>query len=431
MKVGSRMLQDRTVIWLLKPVVFRLEQDMRPRMRGQEGNMSSIKAAIIGGGFAADLHAQALKSLGIGIAAVVTQHQSSAEKFARKWNIPVYGTDLKILNDLDIIAVHICTPPVTHYEYITRLLKQGVSVLCEKPLCLKPEEANEIIRLQKETDAICAVNFNVRYFEAIRIVKTRLAAGEFGRPLLISGNYMQEFDASPSEYSWRYSTKLGGPMRAVTEIGSHFLDTVQFVSGRKIQEVSATMANFTPDRILSNGNLYPASWGKKGQAVHISNEDAATVAFRCEDGVMGNVVLSEISHGRGNHLAFEIDCERGSLWWNEENCNVLFSAGVGRGIRTQLLAFGGGFTDTFRLLMEDFYSQVATRDSQPGATLLAEANGKQDTFTQQDVADADKKKRDQAADNSILPTAADGARMCRVCDAIYRSANNDSHWTEV
>ena len=350
-----------------------------------------MKAALIGGGFAGNIHASALRSCGIELKAVVTAREETAGAFAAKWGCPSWGTDLKLALQEDIDAVHICTPPSSHLFFVREALKAGKHVFCEKPLCLTPEDARIMVDLAEKSRKACGVNFNVRYHMAVQHARALLAGGQFGRPLLIHGSYLQEFHILPAPYDWRYDPDTAGNMRAVTEIGSHWIDTAQFISGRHVTAVSASFGNFFPERIVRDNMMEKAGDVKErgGKTLHVDSEDAACISFRYEDGAIGNVMLSEISPGRGNHLSLEITCENGSLWWNEEENNVLHTAVRGEGIHTQLFAFGNGFDDTFVSIMNQFY------------------------------------------EGGDYPTFREAAQIVDVCTAVEKSNQEGSGWTAV
>ena len=384
-----------------------------------------MKAAIIGGGFAGNVHAAALRSCGVELAAVVTSSKESAMRFAEKWGVARWGSSVELALTDDIDSVHICTPPSFHAHYAGIALRAGKNVFCEKPLSFLPEEAHELAQLAEENGARCTVTYNVRYHMAVQRARELIRSGKFGRPLLIHGSYLQEFHALPAPYDWRYDPKRSGGMRAVTEIGSHWIDTVQYITGKKVEAVSALFGNFFPERILKNGMMENAapessketesdgrinsgktmsdggiSSGKKSDAtdhtdmqtlqrIHVDTEDAACITFRYEDGAIGSVLLSEISPGRGNRLSLEITCENGNLWWNEEENNILHTAVRGEGIRSELFAFGNGFNDTFVSLMQHYY------------------------------------------DGKEIPTFLEGAQIVDVCAAIEASAKNGSAWKQV
>ena len=153
---------------------------------------------------------------------------------------------------------------------------------------------------------------------------------------------------------------------------------------------------FNRRRILRDGVMHPCGSDIEGDLIKVESEDAAAINLRYSNGAIGNVLLSEISPGRGNHLSLEITCEYGNLWWNEEDNNQLHVAKKGEGIQTEIFAFGNGFGDTFISLLQEFYKAVA--------------NG-------------------QASDS--YPTFREGANICAICTAVYNSAKNDSHWVAV
>lgn len=355
-----------------------------------------MQAAIIGAGFAGEVHAAALKACGVTPAVIVTTREETAHTFAQKWNIPTWGTDLSLCFAPEIDAVHICTPPTTHGEMVLRLLQHGKNVLCEKPLCFDTEEAAALAKAADESGRICALTFNVRYHMACQKAKELLESGTFGRPILIHGNYMQEFNAFPAPLDWRYNPALAGQMRAVTEIGSHWLDLSQYLSGKQITAVSALLGKFNPQRTLKDGMMYPLSAGMEGEVISVISEDAAVINLRYEDGAIGSVVLSEVSPGRGNRLSLEITCEYGNVWWNEEDNNLLHTARKGEGIHTEVFAFGNGFTDTFRTLLEQYYTAIAKQQPAPD-----------------------------------LPSFAQGAQITALCCAIEKSACEDSRWVSL
>lgn len=350
-------------------------------------------AAIWGSGFIAGTHVEALRSNGINILAVVSRSIEGSRAFAAKWGIPRYGTEAEILFSDDIDCVHVCTPPNLHYEMVKLLLENGKHVICEKPLCFENAQAEELAALAKEKGLVCAVNFNVRYHDACLKARELLQSQPFGRPLLIHGSYMQEFGALPAYADWRYNEKLAGKMHAVTEIGSHWLDLASHVSGRKITAVSANFGCFYPTRWVESGSMY-AENAPGREPFNVASEDAAVISLRFEGGAIGAVTLSEISHGRYNHLSLEVTGEKGSLWWNSELNNILYSAEKGGALKQQVFAFGNGFTDTFRRLTAAVYAAI-------------EKVG------------------------SSYPSFADGRDSVVLCNAIYESALNNGAWVEV
>lgn len=352
-----------------------------------------ITAAIYGTGMIANEHARALRSLNIPIAAVVCRNEAHAKTFADAWGIPASGTDTALLEKAD--CVHICTPPTAHFEIISGLLKKGKHIICEKPLCLDAGEAQKLAALAEEAGTVCAVDFNVRFHPALVQARELIAAPEFGQVLLLHGSYLQEFGAEPAMLDWRYDPAIAGQMHAVTEIGSHWMDLAQFLSGKKITAVSAQFDRFHPMRYTDGRHLYnePA----EGRTpVTVNSEDAAILNLRFEDGAIGCVTLSEVSHGRQNRLSMEITGEYQSLWWNSEDAGRLCYAQKGCGVREALFAFAEGFSGSVRTLIGTVYRKIQA-----------------------------------GADTPCCPTFRDAANNVRLCAAALESANTNGAWITV
>lgn len=351
-------------------------------------------AAIWGSGFIAASHAEALRSRGIKILSVVSRSAEGSRSFAEKWGIPRHGTEAELLLTEDIDCVHVCTPPNLHYEMVKLLLNKGKNVICEKPLCFENHEAEELAALAAEKGLVCAVNFNVRFHDACLKAAELVRSAELGRPLLIHGSYLQEFGALPAWADWRYNERLAGRMHAVTEIGSHWLDLAQHISGKRIEAVSANFGCFYPERWLENGLMH-AEKAPGREAFRVNSEDAAVISLRFEGGAIGAVTLSELSHGRYNHLSLEITGEKASLWWNSEMGNLLYTAKKGGELKQQVFAFNNGFTDTFRRLTAAVYDAIEGEGS------------------------------------AAYPGFNAGRDSVILCNAVYESAVNKGAWVEV
>ncbi|MBX2876437.1 MAG: Gfo/Idh/MocA family oxidoreductase [Saprospiraceae bacterium] len=353
-----------------------------------------MKVAIIGTGLIGNTHVQTLQALGHEVAVAVNRSQERGEAFAKQWNIPRFSiTFTDALSD-DIEAVHICTPPALHYDMIKAALLADKHVVCEKPMCIEPDRAKELTKLAQEKGLIGAVVFNVRFHEASQHAKAKLADPAFGPVRLIHGSYLQEFHALPDAYSWRYQPELAGPMRAVTEIGSHWIDLVRYWTGLEIEAVSAQFGAFDPERKLREGMMHR---GGEGQELSVSSEDVATLSLRFSNGAIGNVVLSEVSHGRGNRLQLEISGTQQSLWWNNEHPYQLHLGKKFQGYQTFTFPFGDGFGQTFRACFQDIYRDIETGTTSP---------------------------------DHIYANFEDGYRNAAVCMAAMRSAGEEGRWME-
>ena len=346
------------------------------------------KVGILGTGWIAAYHVQALRQLGVEISAVVGSTAEKAEAFAREWNIPNFGADPELLVAPEIGAVHICTPPHKHYEHISMLLAHGKHVFCEKPLTLSATEAEKLAEMAEAAQCICAVGFNVRSFKQCKQARELVQKGTLGRLLLIHGSYLQEFGAGPAMWSWRYESDL----HAVTEIGSHWLDLAQYISGEKITAVSALLDRFHPVRYRKDGLLYTEPQ-EGAETVPVPSEDVALIHFRTEGGAIGSVVLSELSHGHGNGLTMELTGDKATLSWNNEDPTTLTLSHKGQ---MEILKGEEDFFDnTFLTEFRDFY--MAIRGEIP--------------YTGPDFREAHR--------NTLL------------CEAIKYSAENNSAWRSV
>ena len=356
-----------------------------------------MRAAIIGCGFIGNVHAQAIRELGHTIAVVIDTSVQKAKDFARHWNAENFGDFYSMALAEDIQCIHICTPPMLHYTQVRDALNAGKHVICEKPFCLNSDEGKELVRSAQERNLVNAVNFNVRFHEACQQARNFISSPDFGIICLVHGAYLQEFHALPDEYSWRYKPEFAGSMRATTEIGSHWIDLVRFWTGLEIAEVSADYGKFTPDRFVKNGTMY-SEQKENSKKLNVATEDAAVISIRFSNGAIGNLLLSEVSHGRNNRLTIEVSGTKQSIWWNSEDPYQLCTSQKYAGVRVQTNAFGGGFPDTFKAFFKEVYQDIElARPSQ----------------------------------NPTYPTFQDGYVNSLDCSAIHESANHNSTWVKV
>lgn len=352
-----------------------------------------MKAGILGTGEVARIHVKALRRLGIEIAAVVNHHPGRAEAFAREYDIPVFSDDIGVFGDPQILAVHICTPPMTHGPMILALMEMGKHILTEKPFTVTDEEAAAIHRLTREYPGVYAVNFNLRFYQAVREARAFIKAGDLGPLRLVHGVYLQSFHILPAPYGWRYEPDLAGPMRAVTEIGSHWLDLAQHLTGERIVKVSARLKSFNPLRTLKEGVMFPedADHGE-GPSLHVTSEDAAVLQMIFEKGALGSVVLSEVSHGHDNDLAMEITGDKGTLSWDSRKPHRLRLARRDAG---EAFTFTDDFQSTFETHFKGFYEAISM------------------------------------GDQNFVPGFREGLSITRLANALLRSSEAEGEWVDV
>lgn len=359
-----------------------------------------MNIAIIGCGTMAETHLIALRSLGFKVNVVVGRNEERTEGFANKYMIPNWSIDIKdALDNYEIDSVHVCTPPVSHYKTIKMALEYKKHVICEKPFVLDESEAQYLVDLAKKQNVLNAVGYNVRFHEAIRNAHATISSGKLGNLSLISGSYKQEFHALPAPYSWRYDKNQAGLMLATTEIGSHWIDLMEFLTSKKVEAVSATFGNSNPKREIEDGMMYPLTEGSSRETVDVDIDDTAIISFKLEGGTLACAVLSEIAAGRTNYLNIEINGSDGSFWWNSELLNQShFAIGKSSGVNSKVLAFAGGFNESVVSMLSQIYLDI---------------------------------KNERQSDDSCYATFEDGLTNIKICNAIYKSAHSDSQWVSV
>ena len=313
-------------------------------------------------------------------------------------------------------VVHLTTPNDLHYAQAKQALAAGKHVVCEKPLAMTSEQSEELVELAERSGLVHCTNFNIRFYPIVQEARERVQAGEVGAVWNVHGGYLQDWLATPEDWNWRLEPERGGDLRAVGDIGSHWLDLAQFLTGARIVEVFADLATTIPVRRRPVGEVETFSSAADVERVDapMSTEDLAHVLVRFEGGARGSCVLSQVSFGRKNSLRIEVDGSQGTLAWDAERHEELWLGSREHGnevlqrnaplmhqaaaARTQLpVGHAEGFADTFRELYRAVYADVA-----------------------------------QGAPSSEpdYPTFRDGHVENVVCDAVARS-NRNGRWVEV
>lgn len=287
-----------------------------------------IRTGIIGAGMMGRTHTEALRRIpGVEVAALADRIEVLARRSCEELCIPGVYTDYReMLAKEHLDAVHICTPNFVHFEACKAAIEAGVPVYCEKPLANTAAEADELTALARERGVLCAVNFNYRHNAVVQEMRQRVAAGDWGRTFLLRGAYLQDWMMYDSDYNWRCIPQMGGASRTVADIGSHWFDTVQFITGKKIVRVYAKLMTVLPQRkkFTAQAATFQKQSGDSYELVDIDTEDAAFLLVQLEDGVMGNLVLSQVSAGCKNGLTVSVDGSCYSMTWNQETPDRLF-----------------------------------------------------------------------------------------------------------
>ncbi|HXG76256.1 MAG TPA: Gfo/Idh/MocA family oxidoreductase [Gaiellaceae bacterium] len=344
-------------------------------------SFAGLGAAVVGTGFVGVVHVDALRRLGVEVTGVVG---STPERAAAKGIAPVYSSYDVLLADERVDVVHITTPNHLHYAQVKQALAAGKHVVCEKPLAVSAEESAELVELAERSGLVHCTNFNLRFYPLAQELRERVRAGEVGRVWAVHGGYLQDWLARPTDWNWRLETEKAGELRAVGDIGSHWLDLAQFVTGLRVTEVLADLATVLPvrQRPLGEVETFAAAADVEREDVEVRTEDLAHVLVRFEDGARGSLVLSQVASGRKNSLRIEVDGSEGALAWDAERNEELW---LGRrdepnglllrnaalmhpaaAARTQLpAAHAEGYADTFRELYRAVYEDVVRGGSAP------------------------------------------------------------------
>jgi predicted dehydrogenase len=347
----------------------------------EANRMEKIKVGIIGTGFIGPTHIEAIRRIGfVDVIAIAETDQSSAEKKAAALSIPkAYGDYKDMLRDEEVQVVHNCTPNHLHYQINRDVILAGKHILSEKPLAVSSVESAELLNLAKERGIVHGVNFNYRQFPILRQLVSMVEREEIGKINLIHGSYLQDWLLFETDYNWRLAPEVGGKSRAVADIGSHWCDTVQYVTGKKIAEVFADLATVIPVRKKAKQHLatYENQTQEAGayEDVPIQTEDYASVLIRFDDGSKGVFTVSQVSAGRKNRLSFELNGSKKSVHWNQEEPEKLWIGHRDRAnevlladpslfapeARSSIHHPGGhneGWPDALKNMMLNFYSYI-------------------------------------------------------------------------
>ncbi len=325
-----------------------------------------------------------------------------------------FDTAEELVESDDVDVVHVCTPNYLHVELAQRALEAGKHVVCEKPLALDAGAARRLTEAALEAGGTHAVPFVYRYYPTVREARERVRAGTTGSLRLMHGTYLQDWLLYQDDDNWRVNEEAGGASRAFADIGSHWCDLVEFVSGHRIARLVAQTMTVHPERLSATHRAAFArdgNGGEGGMLRPVGTEDVAVVQFETDQGAVGSTVISQVSPGRKNRLWLELDGEQESLVFDQENPETLW---CGRrehatvihrdplvlsppAARLAILPGGHpqGYGDCFDAFVADAYSTIR--------------NG--------EVIDG-------------LPGFADGLRAAEVTDAVLRSAR-EQDWVEV
>ena len=356
--------------------------------------MEVLRAAIIGPGFVGRAHLDALRRRGIPIQGVLASSQQRTAEFSRTIGSgEAYDSLQALIDDTSVQVVHICTPNYLHFEQAKAAIEAGKHVMCEKPLAMDTSQSAEIVKLADKHQRVGGVAYNLRYYPLCQEARSIVQRGLIGEPRLVHGSFLQDWLLYPSDWNWRLEQKLGGKLRAISDIGTHWLDLVTWITGRKVTEVCADLATVVPTRRRPRGRVqtFQTVQGAADE-MKVSTDDYGSVLLHFEESIRGVMTVSQVSAGRKARLWFEIDGSDGSLAWNSESPNDLWigkrnepnqtlakdpalMSPAARGYAAYPGGHAEGYPDTFVQLFKDFYGYLVAGDLKAARTFPTFATG--------------------------------------------------------
>jgi len=292
--------------------------------------MKKIKAAIVDTGFMGKVHAENVRRLGnVDIVAVVGSRLETAQKFADAMEIDfATGSLADVLNNPEIDAVHICTPNVDHFPMSLAAINAGKAVLCEKPMTMTVAEARQLVEAAKAKNVVNGVQHNLRYYPNVQQMRQMIKAGDLGEILVVQGTYSQDWLLYDTDWNWRLDAKSNGKLRVMGDIGSHWMDMIQHLTGQSITSVCADLTIFHKNRKRPKGSVETFS-GKKldpseYESFPIETEDFGMVLLHLGERTRGSFTVNQMAAGCKNHFAFQIFGTKSSVAWNQEQPDTLW-----------------------------------------------------------------------------------------------------------
>lgn len=373
--------------------------------------MSKLGIVIVGTGMIGAVHRRAALLAGAAVRGVVGSSPERAKDIAQAWDLPRAYHDIEeALADPQVQVIHVCTPNHLHRAMAQAALEAGKHVICEKPLATTLDDARALAALAASTGLIATVPFVYRYHPVVREARARIAQGELGPLRLIHGSYLQDWLLDPASNNWRVDPALGGASRVFADIGSHWCDLVEWVSGERFVDVSAAFETVIAERAAATGQSF-ATPAAGGATQAVSSEDVAAAMFKTGNGTLASLTVSQVSAGRRNRLWFEIDGAKAAVAFDQEDCERLwiglpdqreeiFTRGPGAGSAEQrrLSVFPAGHAQGYGNCFEAFVA---------------------DTYR------AIKGERPEG-----LPTFEDGQRSALIVDRVIASARTRA-WTSI
>jgi predicted dehydrogenase len=371
-------------------------------------NISDIGAAVIGTGFIGTVHVEQLRRIGVDVRGVLGSTPERGAARAEALGVRhAYASLDEILADPTVDVVHVTSPNHLHVPQASAILAAGKHVVCEKPLAMTAAESATLVAQADASGLVNAVNFNIRFYPLHQHVREVVAAGDLGDVRFVTGHYFQDWLLLDTDWNWRLEPDKGGALRAVGDIGSHWLDLMAFVTGQPIVSVMADLATFVTARQEPTGPVETFATERSADTVTrpMGTEDVAAILLRFANGARGSVAVSQISAGRKNSLQWEIDGSEAAAAWDAETPDHLW---IGHRDRPNELLLrnpalmspagraaaalpGGhveGFADTFGALFRAIYADVVAGRPNPDPPYATFAAGHDEMLVNDAIAES-------------------------------------------
>lgn len=339
---------------------------------------SNITVAVAGAGFIGPVHVEGLRRLGINVKGLLGKDLEESTAACTQIGLAhPYASFEEMLADDEVQAVHLAVPNVLHYPMVKQALAAGKHVMCEKPLAMTSEQSAELVELARQSNVVAGVNYNLRFYPMNLEVRDRLAPDDT-RIFSVVGSYQQDWLLYDTDYNWRVLADQGGALRAVSDIGTHWLDLVHFITGLEAEAILADLTTVHPTRKRPIGEV--RSFTSDGadqetETIDVTTDDCASILFKFKGGARGQLFVTQVSAGHKNRLVYDIATQDAAYEWNSERPNeltigkrgepsqvLLKDPGIMTGSAARYINYPGGhnegFPDTFKQCFRSFYDAV-------------------------------------------------------------------------
>jgi len=288
-----------------------------------------IKCAFIGAGYIGKVQISQLLRLKpkVSVEAIVEKNANIGKQIAEEFEIrEVYSDYHDVLNDPKIQVIHNCTPNNIHFKINKEAIEKGKHVFSEKPLAISAEDGLELARLAKRHNVEAGVNFCYRYYPVVQDARARIKSGEIGEVLSVIGSFLQDWLLFQNDFNWRLTASQAGDSYIMADLGSHWCDLVQHVTGLKITKVMADLHTIYPVRKKPKGKVvtFAKQDNVEYEEVKCSLDDFASLLIEFETGARGVFATSSLCAGRKVSIDMQIYGSKKSFCWNHERHNELW-----------------------------------------------------------------------------------------------------------